>query len=240
MREKMHPIYTAVPARSMWAYVKLTYPKLEEVLCAAIVDPHNARDAAEEYGISGTPHSLEDFWDWRGAIGVDLALQVVSQWTMQQPEALWALNPIANWNRLLAIWCACRVAREGLRYVRESEDRPRISIETTERWLIDDATLDEVRAAAEAAAASSSVNTYGAAYAATSAAQATARAAAVSGLVQNDPFVFAVDSSARAVASAAAYAVDPRKNLGLWSSARDAELLRLREVVAKACLTFPR
>jgi hypothetical protein len=239
MREQMHPIYTAVPMRSVRAYAKREPVTLEAVLCAAIVDPANAEDAFEEYGISGTPHSLRDFWEWRGATGIDLALQIAAQWTMQQKRAGAAIRKIITWDRLVGVWCACQIAREALRFAPEDEARPRIAIETTERWVVGDATIEEVRAAADAAFAAAADAADAAAFAADAAAAADAADAAAFAAYAA---ATAADAAyaAYAAATAAANAAVGRSRGQVWDRARNAELLRLREVVAEACLTFPR
>ena len=102
----------------------------------------------------------------RGACSEALA------WLRAQPDAataweacerpdwlIWWLKrqPATDRKTLVRIACAC--ARTALRFVPEGEERPRLSIETTERWLVGDAAIEEVRTAAAAAAA------YDAAYA---------------------------------------------------------------------------
>jgi hypothetical protein len=51
-----------------------------------------------------------------------------------------------------AAWEACDCARTTLPFVPVGEDRPRLAIETTERWMIGAAAAEEVRADAAAAA----------------------------------------------------------------------------------------
>jgi hypothetical protein len=228
MREPMHPIYTAVPLRSVRAYAKREPVTLEAVLCAAIVDPENAEDAFEEYGASGTPHSLRDFLDWRGDLGVDIALQVAAQWTIQQKEARTVIEQIIAWDHRVGVWCACQVAREALRFVPEDEERPRIAIEATERWVIGDATIDEVRSATAAAETA-----YVAAYTdyVNAADDASADAASA----------YAAAAFAAAAAAYTAADADAGRNYEqIWERARNEELVRLREIVANACMTFPR
>ena len=75
-------------------------------------------------------------------------------------------------DRKQLVLAACACARLSLKYVPAGEDRPRIAIETAEKWARDEgATLDDVRAAANAANA--------AAYAANAAANAAYAAANV-------------------------------------------------------------
>jgi hypothetical protein len=211
------------------AYARRGAATLEQVLCAAIVDPANAEDASEEYGVEGTPHSLRDFWEWRGATGIDLALQIAAQWTMQQKKADAAIRQIITWDRRVGVWCACQVAREALRFVPEGEVRPRIAVETAERWVVGDATIEEVRAARDAARAAIAAAAYVTAYAATAATSAADAANAAA---------YLADAAADAAAYSAATAGLRRGQD--WVRAKDAELVRLREVIANSCLTFPR
>ena len=68
-------------------------------------------------------------------------------------------------DRKILVYAACQCARTALQYVPTGEKRPLIAIETAERWCRGEATLDEVKIAARAAAASAN---DGAAYAAAS------------------------------------------------------------------------
>ena len=100
----------------------------------------------------------------------------------------------ADRKRLVLAACAC--ARLSLKYVSPGEDRPRVAIETAEKWAHGEATIEEVKAAAAAYAAAADAAAY-AAY--TAAADAAADAAA-----------YAADAAGTAAyaADAAAYAAD--------------------------------
>src|ERR1700678_2589890 len=65
----------------------------------------------------------------------------------------------------LIVKAACQCARLSLPYVKQGELRPLQAIETTERWLEDKATIEEVNLAAAAAYTAAYVAAY-AAYAA--------------------------------------------------------------------------
>lgn len=91
------------------------------------------------------------------------------------PWLLWLAGRVSI-DRKLLVRAACACARESLKYVPAGEDRPRICIETTERWTRGRATIEEVRQARDSAYAVA-VAFYAAVYAATDAA-ATAYAAA--------------------------------------------------------------
>ena len=90
-------------------------------------------------------------------------------------------------DRKQLVLAACACARLSLKYVPAGEDRPRIAIETAEKWARDEgATLDDVRAAyvpaacvpaATAAGANAANAAYGAAFSATEANAAFAAAA---------------------------------------------------------------
>ena len=65
---------------------------------------------------------------------------------------LWLITRTQH-DRKQLVLAACACARLSLKYVPAGEDRPRIAIETAEKWARNEgATLDDVRAAAEAAA----------------------------------------------------------------------------------------
>lgn len=104
-------------------------------------------------------------------------------------------------DRPTLVLATCAVVRPSLRFVPAGEDRPRVAIETAERWCRGEATIEEVRAALDAAweyrrtayaayaadAAAGVAAAYAAAdadaYAAYAAADAAAYAAAVRSVV---------------------------------------------------------
>lgn len=57
-------------------------------------------------------------------------------------------------DRRLIVRAACACARPGLKFIPKGELRPRIAIETAERWVRGNATIEEVRAAAATVPAS--------------------------------------------------------------------------------------
>ena len=115
--------------------------------------------------------------------------------TQTDPEQAWQTCERPDWmiwyagrcgiDRKVLVRIACDCARTALRFVPEGEDRPRLAIETTERWLSGEATIEEVRSARQAAYAA-----YASAYAAYAA----------------DAAAYAADAYAAAAAAAAAYA----------------------------------
>ena len=106
--------------------------------------------------------------------------------------AAWAECDRADWMlwlagrvvaRPLVVLAACACARTALRYVLAGEDRPRVAIETAERWARGEATIAEVRsayavAAYAAADACAAAAAYAAAYTATTYTAATCAYAA--------------------------------------------------------------
>jgi hypothetical protein len=82
-------------------------------------------------------------------------------------------------DRRAIVAAACECARLALRFVPDGELRPAVAIETAERWTRGEATLAEVRHAADAAydaAAATYAAAANAAYAAADAAYAAAHA----------------------------------------------------------------
>lgn len=119
---------------------------------------------------------MTTFQDW---LQMKDACNEAREWVGDRDaETAWRECPRPDWmlwacgrlklDRKLFVAIACRIARGLLYLVPANEDRPRIAIETTERWLRGDATLDEVNEARDNAyAASKDGNWAGAAYAAT-------------------------------------------------------------------------
>jgi len=116
-------------------------------------------------------------------------------------------------DRKLLVLAACACVRRALKYIPAGEDRPRIAIETAEAWTRGEATIEQVRTAADAAAHAAA---DAAAYAATdAAAHAAADAAAYAA---TDAAAHAAHVAAYASADAAAHAAyaayaATRKNL---------------------------
>lgn len=59
---------------------------------------------------------------------------------------IWLLNlvPEGQRNNHAIVLCACDIAETVLRYVPAGEDRPKIAIETTRRWVRGEATISEL------------------------------------------------------------------------------------------------
>ena len=95
---------------------------------------------------------------------------------------LWLLGylagPMGSRSRKRLVLCCCEVARPALKHVPKGENRPRVAIETAEAYCYGRASLDEVRAAAKAAADAANAAYDAAAYAAYAAYAYAAYAAA--------------------------------------------------------------
>lgn len=126
----------------------------------------------------------------------------------RDPETAWRECPRADWmlwaagrldvDRKTQVTIACRIARKVLHLVPAGEDRPRIAIETTERWVRGEATIEEVQVARR--------NAYAAADVAADAA-ADAAAAPALALLLTRPAIHAARAAAKAATTeAAAYA----------------------------------
>jgi len=111
-------------------------------------------------------------------------------------------GPPGDARRVPLVLAACDCAELALVHVPAGEDRPQIAVATARRWARGEATLDEVRTAADAADA------YAAAYAAVDAAYYAAYAAAYAAADAAADAAYAAAYAADAYAYAAAYAAD--------------------------------
>lgn len=238
MTEPMHPVFTEVPQRSYNAIVGNGW--LSEVLLALVVDPLEAEDLAATIrrgaGIrldivpahSGSkpypaPVTVADFAS-AGANVLSTWRITVAQWVRTQSEAQDALSALVEYDRRIGVWCACQVARQVLRYVDDRRQRSRTAIETAESWVRGEVTNAQVRRDGDAAA-------Y--AYAGDHAADAGYSAIATIYVGMAHCSDTAHHAAASVAFESAAYG-SPE-----WTTAYRSELVRLREVVASACLTFP-
>lgn len=134
-------------------------------------------------------------------------------------QEAWAACPRADWMFWLLrkaiqkghsidpralVLCACDIAETVLIHIPAGEDRPRTAIETIRRWLIGEATAEEVRSAHRAALDFARATPL-ASFRTASAAAANAAAHVVTIAVESAEAVAYV-SAAVAVANAAAYA----------------------------------
>jgi hypothetical protein len=112
------------------------------------------------------------------------------EWVATQPDAAtaWATCPRGDWlvwllgalhvrgyvSRQTLVLAACACAETVLRHVPAGEDLPRLAIEAARRWARGEATVEEVRAAANTAADAATRAAVAAADAAVAAADAAA------------------------------------------------------------------
>ena len=111
-------------------------------------------------------------------------------WAESQPNAAtaWAACERGDWllwlaarvnlDRKLLVQAACACARQALQYIRPGEDRPRLAIEAAEAWARGEATIEELRKAADAAASAARYADAAHAHAADAADAGAANAAA--------------------------------------------------------------
>mgnify|MGYP000128355331 CR=1 FL=1 len=118
--EEMHPYYTLIPLRSYNAFMAdpaarerlrhgtFEIEPLDALLCALIVDPDEAEDAAEEWDIT-FPHAFADFVD-EGPKMREILLQTLQQYLMfhsvairpaWKEAALWDIQT-EQWRRSLS------------------------------------------------------------------------------------------------------------------------------------------
>ena len=143
------------------------------------------------------------------------------------PQEAWEACPRGDWllwlagkleiDRKLLVLAACDCARLALPFVPEGEQRPLKAIETAEAWTRGEASLEEVKAAADAARASANA-AYAAAYTAYTANTAYAAAYAAVDAANAANAVYA--------ANAAAYAADA--DAKAKTQQKCAELVRAR------------
>ena len=126
--------------------------------------------------------------------------------TCERPDWMIWYAARRNIDRKILVRIACDCARTVLRFVPEGEDRPRIAIETTERWIVGEATIEEVRKARTDAAD---------AYAAAAAAADAATAAADAATAATDAAADAAAAAAADAAAAAAADADARRNANI-------------------------
>jgi|JI10StandDraft_1071094.scaffolds.fasta_scaffold00157_127 hypothetical protein len=231
MKPRMHEIYTHIDDRSYKAFVESG--SLDEVLCAFVVDPDEAEDVAKRYGVSGTPHSLLFLWT-QSAGFFDAALQTIAQWVMAQPDAEAALDGVASWNMLLGIWCACAVSKEALLLCPDRQNRAKSLIGLTEEWVASRGSMphEKIRAMVrEVSRFQATLRSY---------AEQTSLSAAMesAALIWRSPDPSGVSSVSRYVAAALCDDGGDEDDEE-FLSCKASEMLRLRSVVAEACLRFP-
>lgn len=149
-----------------------------------------------------------------------------------------ALRALTRWDQRFGVWCACQVAREVLRYVPAGELRPLRAVETAEAWVTGRATQDEAKRAAACAYEAASI--YPADDVVTYACNACGYAAEAAQDHDAVDVLEAAAEHAAYTAYAAAYAADVAEyGHPEWDRVCSTKLVRLREVVSSACMSFP-
>ena len=149
-------------------------------------------------------------------------------------KAAWLSCPRGDWllwlaarigiDKNLIVFAACDCAESVLYLVPEGEDRPRKAIETARAFIAGKATMQEVRAARDAAIAA--YNTYAARAAARAAANAAANA--IFSNYAGGATIARAISVADAAADAAAYAATNRDNAWTEKQKELANIVRKR------------
>jgi len=125
------------------------------------------RKTEQRYDFEAAALALSD-WTGRGHEEMRAhGLRVIADYVRTEfKDARKALEWLVKQNHRLGVWCACACAREALKYVPKGEDRPRIAIETAEKWVRGKATKNQVEKASDAAYYAAYYATYAAANAA--------------------------------------------------------------------------
>lgn len=108
------------------------------LLCAIASLPREQVSAWREIHEPGEGDALELDWrtlprwtpEHREAIAAAL-----HDWVFEQDDACDVLRAIVSSEKRVGVWLACVCARTVLQYVEDGEGRPRLAIETTERWV---------------------------------------------------------------------------------------------------------
>lgn len=239
--EPMHKDFPLIPQRSYDAIVRNGW--LSEVLLALIVDPLEAEDFAlgvgryKEYERLYNEHPYaphralpihaDDFVK-QGSNATDAWRQVIMQWVGQQKDARPALSSLTLYNRWLGAWCVSHVAREVLDLVAGNKDSLLKQINATEDWACGKLTTGQVR---ELAASVDPYDTYDFV--------ANVARSSMSAAMIIDDYNAAEAAKRLAERVADAYAEASGTSEERWTTVCSEELVRLRGVVAEACMTFP-
>ncbi len=180
-----------------------------------LVDYGSIDEIAIELEIAGSGNATKIRTDALRALG----LRLQREYSLASDAIAW----LGQIDFMLGVWSACACARDALRFVPEGEERPRLAIEASERWVLGVASYNEVSAARKdvriAVAYAPSI----------SAANAALSAAAASG-----------DGSLRRAAdNASAASAIFRGASKTWEEAISEEQLRLVGVIADALPGLP-
>lgn len=241
----MHPVYSFVPQRSYRAYVKSDPPTLsiDELLCALIVDPLAAEDAAEQLGVKHTPHALSDFAD----IGIAqhrVALETIAQWVRQMVWPPKTLAQIAAYNQRLGTWCACQIARDVIPFIGDERRRSlcQKAVEATEKWIVLPESASEAKVARSSLVRATSANQQYVDESVGAMDEACAGFLAVDAVLRFVGKTVRVEEGMSGVVfdatAAVAYASGAR-NANAISEARDLQMIVVGDIIAQSCLSFP-
>ncbi len=251
-----HPVYTRVPMSSfVAAEVAIDGTTLGRVMQALAIGHLESEDISEEHGRVAMvpPHSLRDFAD-EGKVQLADVLETISQWVMTQSDAEYALDELTGYDHKLGVWCACQVARHGLQAVPHHDHHLPVIIDVLERWVTGQGTVEDCRRAVEMAdACSRRVDSmtgldlansvaYAAEAAAARANEAMHYTTATAGSIARVCARSMVGSGFDKFADVTLDDIDrlaSGKESERWTSAKNAELVRLREIVSAACLSYP-
>jgi len=140
---------------------------------------------------------------------------------------LWIASKL-NVDRKIIVLAACDCVETSLQYITIGENRPRVAIEAARGWAVGTATIEDVKIAADAAAAAAYAAHAVAAHAAAHAADAATAAADAATAADADADACTVAVVADA-AAAAAYAADAA--YGTWADAKSKSLLTCAKIV---------
>lgn len=252
---EMHPYYAEIPMRSFQEIVR--DGMLSEVLLALIVDPHEAVDISVAlkrgpgrqllitvYG--GNPYpppiSPEDFANlgWKAEVASRIT---AGRWALQNRDTISSIESITRWNEWLGVWCAINVAMVACAPYPRAESalrRAAIMVQAREsvesevqrmRRDMEDANTDALREEnfAEAEACASAHGALTALYYVGSIARNSEKSAGV-----------AVEAAAKMAAESGSDVTDFDRSTDRFNTIYFAALKMLREVIADACLSFPR
>lgn len=136
-------LFTFVPERSLQAFSRGRIPTLRELLCALIVDPLEAEDAAEQLDPLEISCTLTDFAD-RGAAMYRASLETIAQWVIMKSrigEMFSAMDAIGRYDARLGTWCSFCVCQEML--ARDAECAP--MLEQLRRWILGEIDSEALR-----------------------------------------------------------------------------------------------
>lgn len=113
---------SAMNDESCWEIVRRSIPK--EI--AAEVDEQAPSSMAKRVDIASGLLERDAWPLWRDAL---------SSWARQQTNSSKVLRAMMSIDLRIGVWCACQVARTALPILPKGEDRPRLAVETAERWV---------------------------------------------------------------------------------------------------------